>query len=157
MSKENIPEEFARIVLGKAGPGEKFWIELFGLKIPFQIRPVSGQGEVEIGMERSKLTLVNLYDDTDMFIGMMENYKNVIVFSKMIAVAALSSGWKIFLFKRIVARLIRKGTNEDIAKLMAIVRKQSNAERFFFTMKLAMEFSQLLTKRPKAETAGQAG
>lgn len=153
--KENIPEELGRIIIGKAGPAERFWIELFGIKIPFKIRPVSGQAEIEIATEQEKLTLVNISDETDMFIGMMENSRNIIVFSNMIAIAALSSGWKRFFFQRITARLIRKGTNEDMALLMQIVRKQSNAERFFFTMKLAKELSRLLMKKQKEEIASQ--
>lgn len=149
--KENIPEESAKLVLGKAKEGYKFWVKWWFFKLRFQIRPLRTSHMPMIGDEISQMEDLNLKEDAivEMFLK-SKNYRNI---CNCIAIAALYYPTRIFFFKRFISHIISQSEPEDVQKLFELVRNQSDYNRFFFIMASAMTLNKFGTNK-KAETPG---
>ncbi len=153
MENKNITSESAaNLVLGIAGDGDKFSIKTGLFEFRFQLRPLWTFHVVKISREISKMQEID--PSADAFAEMFKrsgNYKNV---CNSIAIAALFKEWKIFLFKRIVSRLIMKSEPVQVQQLWDMVKDKTDPKRFFFIMVSAKGFNKFQTKKSREGTVG---
>lgn len=121
-----MEEQAANILLGKAGPSERFKIKYGIFTFRLKIKPITARQIIEISGEASKVDPENL--EKDLFPAMLENSNYLLYVSRIIAIA---TGTR---FKRIVTRAIMDLPLQDIFTLSKIVRKQSDPEVFFYIL-----------------------
>ncbi len=135
-----MQESAANIILGLAGPGDRFTLKYGIFRFRLKIKPLSAKQLIAISKEVSQIG--KLDETKEMFPGLMENINDARHLSRAIAIAT-GTRWK-----RIVARAVLKLPLNDIKTLFKIVHKQSDPEPFFFTIILAKGRLNLL-KQPE--------
>ena len=124
-----MEREISNIILGQAGTQDRFILKFGWFKFRLSIKPITARQLIDISGEIGQLKAIDL--DKEMFPEMMERTGDLKHISNSIAIA---TGTR---FRRIVARGILKLDLKDILTLFKIVKKQSDAEVFFYTLIIA--------------------
>jgi len=119
-----MESEVSNIILGIAGPADRFTIRYGWFRFRLSIKPLTVKQMIQISGEWSKIKDID--KSKDMFPGLMEGITDIKYISKVIAIA---TGTR---FIKLIARAILKLPLKDVQALFAIVKKQCDAERFFF-------------------------
>ena len=133
--KENIESQAADLILGSGKDGDKFRLIVLGITLKLKISPLTTHQFIEISKHLSRVSLVD--QEVYMFPEMVQRSGELKHICKSIAIA---TGSRIPFLHKIIEY---KADIEDLYTLMQIVRRQSNPERFFFTMTLARGMNQL--------------
>ena len=134
-----MQEKASNIILGKADPGDCFAIKYGWFKFNLEIKPLTARQVIEVAGQLSHLKEVDT--KADMFAGLLEGSSDLNYIAKAIAIA---TGTK---YRGIVTRAVLRLPLKDIAVLMAIIKKQSDPEVFFYTIMLAKGFKNILTPK----------
>lgn len=137
-----MEQQAANILLGQAGPSDRFKIKYGILTFRLKIKPLTARQIVQISGEASKIDIPKA--ENDLFVAMMENSQTLSYISNIIAI---STGAR---FKRIVAGAVMDLPLQDIFTLFKIVRKQSDPEVFFYILASTKGLTKMIAK-PKAE------
>ncbi len=121
-----MQKEISNIILGVAGPQDRFTLKYGWLRFYLKIKPITARQLIDISGELSQIREIE--KDKEMFPALMSGVSDIRYIAKAITIA---TGTK---FKWIVYRAILKLPLKDIQTLFAIVRKQCDAEVFFYTI-----------------------
>jgi hypothetical protein len=132
---ENIESQAADLILGNSKDGDKFSIRILGITVKLHIRPLTTRQIICISRHLAKIADID--PDKEMFPEMINRTCDLSHVCKAIAVA---TGSRIPFLSKIIES---QADTSDLATLMQMIRKQSNAERFFFTMILAKGMNQM--------------
>jgi hypothetical protein len=133
--------------------GLYFEVPLFwGLKKRFTIKPIKPGTLIRIGMEVSKIKPMPETEDYHAL--MLDNAKNIDVFARVIAHAAinreLSRRWLFGIYKWILLNRVKD--LQDLHLCMLIVFRQMSVEHFFFLTTLTKGMTILQRKTPPEST-----
>lgn len=121
-----MEREISNVILGESGPEDRFVLKFGLFKFRLSIKPITARQLIAISGEIGQIKAVDL--DKEMFTEMMERAEDLRHICNAIAIA---TGTK---FRQIVAMGILKLPLKDILTLFKIVKKQSDAEVFFYTL-----------------------
>jgi hypothetical protein len=119
--------------------GVKFWVKTrilgFSVKIPFRIKPLYLGTILKLSKQRTLLKSVD--ENGELVWEVLEKGDNVKAFARCIAIAALNSPTKMFLFEYLLYRFFLANLPmEQAGELIVVVVSQMNARSFFFTTAL---------------------
>lgn len=121
---ENIQQQATNVLLGIAGPSDRFTLKYGLFTFRLKIKPLTCKQLIAISGEISQLKDIN--KDQDMFPALMVGITDIRYIAKIISI---STGTY---FQRIVTRAILRLPLKDVEILFSIVHKQSDMTRFFF-------------------------
>ena len=124
-----MEREVSNVILGLPGPKDRFVLKFGWLQFRLSIKPITASQLIDISGEIGQIKEID--QDKEMFPEMLERTGDLRHICNAIAIA---TGTR---FRRIVARGILKLPLKDILTLFKIVKKQSDAEVFFYTLILA--------------------
>lgn len=124
-----MQEQVTNVILGNAGPSDRFTLRYGWLSFRLKIRPLSAKQLIAISGEISKIGTID--EKKDMFPELMSGISNARHIAKVIAIA---TGTR---YKWIVTRALLGLPLKDIETLFKIVHKQSDPTPYFFFMVLA--------------------
>lgn len=124
-----MQERAGNIILGIAGPGERFTIRYGPFRFRLKIRPLTAKQLIKISREVSKIADIN--EEGDMFSELMQHASDTYFIARTIAIATDTR------LTGIITRAIMRLPLKDIKTLFSIVRKQSDPAPFFFITILA--------------------
>ena len=119
-----MEREVSNILLGQTEHADHFRLKWGWFTFYLKIKPITAKQMIQISGEWSQIK--NIDQMKEMFPALMEGIIDIKYISKVIAI---STGTK---FVRVVSHAILKLPLKDIQTLFAIVKKQCDAERFFF-------------------------
>lgn len=134
-----MDQAISNILLGQAGPEDRFTIRYGWFRFYLSIKPLSARQMIRISGEWSKIKDID--KNKDMFPALMEGISDIKYIARVIAI---STGTK---FIKIITRAILRLPLKDIQKLFAIVRKQCDPEVFFYIIISAKGITKSITKQ----------
>lgn len=123
-----MEERVSNIILGTAGPCERFTLKYGLFRFRLQIRPLTARQVIEISAASSRLGDLDI--DNGLFPGLLKGGPGLKDIADIIAIATNTR------YRGIVSRGILKLNLKDILTLFKVVIRQSDPEQFFFIMAL---------------------
>lgn len=140
-----MEKEVSNIILGIAGPSDRFRIKWGWISFYLKIKPLTARQIIEISGEISRIKDINV--EQDVFPALLQGSTDLQYIARVIAI---STGTK---WRRIVAKAILGLDLADIGTLFMLVRKNCDAERFFFIMALAKGMNKLKSQKEQPSEA----
>jgi len=133
-----MEREISNIILGVAGPEDRFILKFGWFKFKLSIKPITARQLIAISGEIGQIKGIN--QDKEMFPEMIERAEDLRHICNSIAIA---TGTR---FRGIVAKGVSKLNLKDILTLFKIIKKQSDPEVFFYTLILAKGMIRTIVK-----------
>jgi hypothetical protein len=121
-----MEKEISNIILGQAGAQDRFTLKYGWFRFYLKIKPITAKQLISISGELGQIKAID--QNKELFPEMLERTSDLKYIANSIAIA---TGTK---FRRIVARGILSLDLKDILTLFKIVKKQSDAEVFFYIL-----------------------
>jgi hypothetical protein len=134
-----MEREASNIILGLSGPGDSFRIRWGWFTFRLSIKPITARQLIDISGEVGQIKDIN--QEREMFTALMEGITDIRFIARIVTIA---TGTR---YKRIVTRAVLKLPLKDIQTLFAIVKKQCDAERFFFIIISAKGMTRAVMKQ----------
>ncbi len=131
--------EVSNIILGIAGPQDHFTLKYGWFRFRLSIKPLTARQMIRISGEWSRIKDID--KNKDMFPALMEGVSDLKYISKVIAI---STGTR---FIKVITRAILNLPLKDIQRLFAIMKKQCDAEVFFYIIISAKGITRNITKQ----------
>jgi hypothetical protein len=134
-----MERQVSNILLGIAGPQDRFTLKFGWFKFRLSIKPITARQLIDISGEIAQIKDIN--QEQEMFPALMDGISDIRYIAKTIAIA---TGTR---YRSIVTRAVLKLPLKDIQTLFAIVKKQCDSERFFFITISAKGMIRTVTKQ----------
>jgi hypothetical protein len=134
-----MESQAANIILGQTGPADRFKLKYGWFTFNLRIKPITARQIIEISGEVAKIRDIDA--EKELFPALVEGAFDIRYIAKVITIA---TGTR---FRKIVTRAILKLPLKDIQTLFGIVRKQSDAEVFFYIIISAKGRMNLMKKK----------
>jgi hypothetical protein len=141
-----MEEQVSNIILGIAGKSDRFVLKYGWFKFRLKIKPLTAEMMIRISGEICKIKDID--KDQDMFSALMAGVSDLKYISRTIAHA---TGTR---FVKLISRAVLRLPLSDIQTLFNIVRKQCNAEVFFYIIVTAGKMNLLKAKRGEEKQYG---
>ena len=121
-----MERQISNIILGISGHQDRFILKYGWFRFRLKIRPITARQLIDISGEVAQIKDIN--KDREMFPALMDGITDIRYIARAVAIA---TGTR---YRRLITRAVLKLPLKDIHTLFAIVKKQSDAEQFFFTI-----------------------
>jgi hypothetical protein len=138
-SLEIMEREISNIILGVNGTQDRFTLKFGWFKFRLSIKPITARQLIDISGEVAQIRDIN--QDQELFPALMDSITDIRYIARVVAIA---TGTR---YRKIVTRAVLKLPLKDIQTLFAIVKKQCDAERFFFTIVSAKGLTRTIVKQ----------
>ncbi len=131
--------------------GTKFYIRIFGIKVPLKIKPLKLRTVIAISKEDA--AMIDFDNEKEGITEMLKCTANLTYLARIVALSVLNSKWKIRLFGRFLANQLswKIEQKEQLFYIMKLIRQQVSPEEFFFTMALTRGLN-ILQRKSDADT-----
>ena len=119
-----MEQQVSNIILGISGPQDRFTLKYGWFRFRLKIKPITARQLIDISGEIAQIKDID--KEQEMFPALMSGIIDIQYIAQVVAIA---TGTR---YKWLVTRAVLKLPLKDIQTLFAIVKKQCDAERFFF-------------------------